>query len=56
MVLIHIQCIVNPPYSFVDTNGRPAGFNIELVQAIAKVMDIDMVFKLDEWKDVRASL
>lgn len=45
-----------PPYSFIDAKGMPTGFSIELVQAIARVMNIDVEFRLDEWKNVRTAL
>ena len=30
-----------PPYQFLDEQGRPAGFDVELVDAIAKVMGLN---------------
>jgi polar amino acid transport system substrate-binding protein len=29
-----------PPYEFLDKNGNPAGYNVELTRAIAEVMGI----------------
>lgn len=55
-VLIIGDDINYPPFSFIDENGNPAGYNIELAKAVAKAVGYDVVFKLDEWTRVRASL
>ena len=44
-----------PPYSFSD-NGEPAGFNVELTQAIAKVMGLDVKIAMRPWGEIRQSL
>ena len=33
-----------PPYSFLDENGNPAGFNIELAEAVLEVMGLTPEF------------
>lgn len=45
-----------PPYSFIDDSGNPAGFNIELITAIAEVIGYDVEFRLDKWSKVREAL
>nr|MDA3850498.1 transporter substrate-binding domain-containing protein [Spirochaetaceae bacterium] len=38
-----------PPYEYLDSNGKPAGFNVELTQAIAEQMNINIEIRLDTW-------
>lgn len=45
-----------PPYSFLDNNGRPTGFNIELAQALSEVMDFNVEFKLGNWNEIKNEL
>ena len=45
-----------PPYEFIDENGTPAGYNVELVRAIAEVMGLSVEFKLGHWPDMRRRL
>ena len=45
-----------PPYSFLDENDNPVGFNIDLMKAVAEVMELDVEFKLGHWNDVRQNL
>ena len=45
-----------PPYEFVDENGRPSGFNVELTQAIAEVMGMKVEIRLGAWSDMRQAL
>jgi signal transduction histidine kinase len=45
-----------PPYEFLDKNGRPTGFNVELSQAIAEVMGMEVEFRLGDWADARKGL
>lgn len=45
-----------PPYSYLDSNGVPAGFNVDLAKAVAEVMGYDVQIKLDEWSKTRATL
>jgi len=42
-----------PPYEFVDKNGNPAGFNVDLSRAIAKVMGMEVEFRFGNWADIR---
>jgi signal transduction histidine kinase len=45
-----------PPYEFLDGNGKPAGFNVELSRAIAEVMGMQVEFRLGNWDDSRRAL
>ncbi|HOW96760.1 MAG TPA: transporter substrate-binding domain-containing protein [Kiritimatiellia bacterium] len=45
-----------PPYEFLDENGRPAGFNVDLTRAIARRMGLSVDIRLDTWATVRAGL
>lgn len=45
-----------PPYEFINDNGQPAGYNVELTQAIAEVMGMKVEFKFSDWADVRRAL
>lgn len=45
-----------PPYSFIDKNGNPAGFNIELAKTVGSSMGYDVEFRLDEWSKTRKAL
>ncbi len=45
-----------PPYSLLDEKGNPAGFNVELTQAIAEVMKLDIEIKIELWGKIRNAL
>jgi len=45
-----------PPYEFIDRDGNPAGFNVELTRAIAEVMGMQVEFRLGGWSEVRSDL
>ena len=45
-----------PPYEFIDKEGRPAGYNVELTQAIAEVMGMEVEIRLGIWTDMRHAL
>jgi two-component system NtrC family sensor kinase len=38
-----------PPYEYLDSNGQPAGYNVELTLAIADVMGVKVDIRLGEW-------
>jgi len=42
-----------PPYEFLDSNGKPAGFNVELTHAIAEVMGMKVEIRLGAWSEMR---
>lgn len=45
-----------PPYQFIDENGEPAGFYVDLTRALARHLDIDVVLLPGNWKAVRDGL
>src|SRR5512136_1005764 len=45
----------NPPYEFIE-NGRPTGFNIELMRAVADAAGADVEFRLGPWSQVRDAI
>jgi signal transduction histidine kinase len=45
-----------PPYEFLDRDGQPSGYNVELTKAIADVMGMRVVFRLGTWSQMRAAL
>ncbi len=45
-----------PPYEFIDEQGRPSGFNVELTRAIARVMGFEVEIRLGAWDDMRLGL
>jgi polar amino acid transport system substrate-binding protein len=45
-----------PPYEFINKDGQPAGFNVELTRAIADVMGMRVVFRLGNWAEMRSAL
>lgn len=38
-----------PPYEFLNSNGEPAGINIEVMRAVMKEIDIPVKFVMKEW-------
>jgi len=45
-----------PPYNYLDSEGRPAGFSIDLIRAVAEVMDLNVQIRLGPWDRVRQEL
>ena len=45
-----------PPYEFLDKDGRPAGFCVDMTRAIAEVMGMSVDIRLGEWNEVRRGL
>jgi PAS domain S-box-containing protein len=45
-----------PPFEWLDASGRPRGFNIDLMAAIAEVMGLRMEFQLGPLETVRDDL
>ncbi len=37
------------PYTFVNTQGQPAGFSVDLMQAVAQTMGIQVAIRVDTW-------
>jgi PAS domain S-box-containing protein len=45
-----------PPYEFLDDNGQPAGFAVDLTRAIARQLGLLVDIRLDEWSVIREEL
>lgn len=45
-----------PPFEYLDKNGNPTGFNVEILRSIAEVMDLDLEIDLGPWQEVREQL
>lgn len=45
-----------PPYEFVNADGQPDGYNVEMTKAIAKVMGIEVEIRLGPWDQIREKL
>lgn len=45
-----------PPYEFLDRNGQPAGFNVDLTRAIARQMGLLIEVRLGSWGQIRNGL
>jgi len=45
-----------PPYSFLDENGQPAGYNVELTHAVARAMNADVEVRIGPWNEIRQAL
>jgi PAS domain S-box-containing protein len=45
----------NPPYEFLE-NGKPTGFNVELMRAAAETIGAEVEFRLGPWGKVREEL
>ena len=41
-----------PPYEFINDNGEPDGFNVELIRAIMKEVGLPYELSLEYWPDV----
>jgi PAS domain S-box-containing protein len=45
----------NPPYEFLE-DGKPTGFNVELMREVAKAIGVELEIRLAPWDDVRREL
>jgi len=45
-----------PPYEFIDKQGKPAGYNVELTRAIGEVMGLQVEFRLGGWSEQLSDL
>lgn len=45
-----------PPYEFIDKEGNPAGYNVDITRAIAEVMGIQVQITLGNWDTMRDGL
>lgn len=45
-----------PPYEFLDPNGQPAGYTVDLTRAIARRMGLQVEVRLGPWGRIRKEL
>jgi two-component system sensor histidine kinase EvgS len=45
-----------PPYEFLDQDGRPSGYHVDLTTAIARVMNLDVEIILNSWPETYQGL
>ena len=45
-----------PPFEYLDGNGQPAGFIVDITRAIAREVGLDVIFRLGPWVKVLDSL
>ena len=45
-----------PPYEFIDENGLPSGYNVDIFNAVADVMGLKADLQLGPWSEVRKAL
>lgn len=45
-----------PPYCYVDDNGDPMGFSVELFKAVSTVMKIDVEIEVGLWNNIKREL
>lgn len=45
-----------PPFEYLDEQGRPAGYNVDITRAIAKEMGLNVEIRLGPWKETRNAL
>ncbi|KHK01348.1 ATP-binding protein [Desulfovibrio sp. TomC] len=45
-----------PPYEYLDDNGQPAGFNVDLSRAVGEAMGVPVRFVLMDWSRLHAAL
>lgn len=45
-----------PPYEYLNAEGVPEGFNIDIMHAVASVMGMEISIRLGPWKTVRSAL
>ena len=44
------------PFEYLDETGAPAGFDVDILQAVAEVMNLDVELSLGKWENVRSEL
>ena len=44
------------PYTFINKNGDPDGFSVDLIKAVTKVMGIELGIRSDTWEQAKKSL
>ncbi len=45
-----------PPYEFINAEGKPDGYNIDFVKAVAEVMNLKVTYVAKPWHEIRQML
>ncbi|MFW5755275.1 MAG: ATP-binding protein [Tangfeifania sp.] len=45
-----------PPYNFIDQEGKPVGFNVEILEAISNLYQLDINIVCDSWTNINKAL
>ncbi len=45
-----------PPFEFLNEAGTPEGFNVEILDRVASIMDMDITIELTDWSEARRRL
>lgn len=45
-----------PPFEWLDEDGRPQGFNVELIRLLVEPAGVEVDFRLGDWPDTLAAL
>ena len=45
-----------PPLSMADENGKAMGFSVELLNAVSKTMEHDILFNVSPWSEIKQEL
>ncbi|MBN2429379.1 MAG: transporter substrate-binding domain-containing protein [Deltaproteobacteria bacterium] len=45
-----------PPFEYLDDKGRPTGFNVELIRAVARQTGLNIEIHLGPWSEIREAL
>ncbi len=55
-VLVFGGAADDPPYEYLDSEGQPQGFNIELVRALGREAGFEAEFRLAPWHEIMVRL
>jgi diguanylate cyclase (GGDEF)-like protein len=50
-----VSDVIFDPFSFLNKNGEPSGYDVELLYAIANKMQVNIELKLMDWGDCKAA-
>lgn len=45
-----------PPFEYIDKNGQPAGFNVDLLNAVAKEAGFEVQYDFGDWNAAKSKL
>lgn len=45
-----------PPYEYLDEDGNPTGYNVELTRAVAEAVGLEVEIRLGDWAEIRSGL